>query len=56
MRLPGAAERQPKCQGPQVDPSFRSCRRMAIETAVMMMVNTQVTFSPIEKAAPEFRM
>jgi hypothetical protein len=29
---------------------------MAIETTDMMMVKTQVTFSPMEKAAPEFRM
>jgi hypothetical protein len=29
---------------------------MAIETPAMMMVKIQVTFSPMENAAPELRM
>ena len=57
VRLPSAPpSSRPSASAHQMEPSLRSCSRMATDTAAMMMVNTQVTFSPIENAAPELRM
>jgi hypothetical protein len=57
VRLPSAPpRRRPSASAHQADPSLRTWSRMAMETPAMMMENTHVTFSPMENAAPEFRM
>ena len=57
VRLPSAPpSSSPSASAHQAEPSLRSCSRIATETAAMMMVKTQVTFSPMENAAPELRM